>query len=87
MAELHLTDAEPAVLDEAYDFCRKVGLSTTLVEIGLNDLTYEDIYKIAVFAHEDSYMCHDGASITPKQIAAAIVMADKMGRVYKQPII
>ncbi len=83
LAGLHLSDAEPKLIDEVYNFCKKIGLPITLKEIGLGSVTKEDLYKVAVktcVPEESIY--HEVGEITPEKVLGALIAADETGRKY-----
>jgi glycerol dehydrogenase len=80
LAGLHLTDAGPEEIETVYGFCEAVGLPTTLAEIGLAGATAEDLMNVArrACAPEES-IHHESGTVTPSQVASALVAADSMG--------
>ena len=83
LAGLHLSDADPKLIDEVYTFCKKIGLPITLNEIGLGSVTKEDLYKVAVktcVPEESIY--HEVGEITPEKVFGALIAADETGRKY-----
>ena len=80
LSELHLTNAEPEEMDEVYSFCEEVGLPTTFEDLGIADVTEEQLNEVAEFTNADPYLHHDGPNITAKDIKAAMVAADAMGK-------
>ena len=81
--ELHLSGADPDEMEEVYSFCEEVGLPTTLADIGLGDLSDDDLDRIAQFGWDDPYMHHENPNITPHDIKMAVLAADAMGRERK----
>jgi glycerol dehydrogenase len=84
LASLFLTDKSSKTIDEAYAFCRSIGLPITLSDLGLKDISSEELLKVAQAA------CHEGESIysepTPvsvEAVLAAIKAADEEGRYRK----
>lgn len=80
---LHLTDADPEVLEEVYAFCEEVGLPTTLAEIGVGEYTREDLWKVAELACLNEHMSHEAGEITPDMVVSAILTADAVGTARK----
>lgn len=78
---LMLTDRSPDVIDEAYSFCEAVGLPTTLADIGLTNVTQEDLLKVAQLAcAEGETIFNIATEINPQTVLAAICAADEEGR-------
>jgi glycerol dehydrogenase len=80
-ALLFLTGRPARVIAEVYDFCRSIGLPTTLAEVGLVDPSDADLMKVAELA------CAPGETIfnaplevTPKAVFDALKAADTYGR-------
>lgn len=81
LASLHLTNAEPDEINLVYSFCEKVGLPTTLAELGFSEFNYEDIELVAQKTFElGSFIHHEAGEMTPKKVFDAIIMADAYGR-------
>lgn len=83
LAGLHLSDAEPTLMDEVYIFCKKVGLPITLKEIGLGNVTREELLKVAVKTcalGESIY--HEVGEISPEKVFGALIAADETGKKY-----
>ncbi len=78
---LHLSDAEPGLISEVYSFCKKIGLPTTLKQIGLENVTKDDLIKVAIktCAPAES-IHHEVGEITPDKVLSAIIVADEMGK-------
>nr|HPN37314.1 iron-containing alcohol dehydrogenase [Melioribacteraceae bacterium] len=83
LAGLHLTDVEPKLIDEVYTFCYKIGLPITLNEIGLSNVTMEDLLKVAAkTCAPGESIYHEVGEITPEKVLSALIVADKVGRKY-----
>lgn len=81
---LHLTAANPDEIDEVYSFCEKIGLPTTLKEIGLENASREKLMTAAEKAcMPDQSIHHEAGKITPEKVLDAMIMADAMGRARK----
>jgi len=84
LTSLFLTDKDPAVIDEVYDFCEVVGLPTTLAEIGLGEVTDEQLMKVAAASCAEGETIHNElVEITPETVFAAMKAADAFGRYRK----
>lgn len=80
LAMLMLTDRDPALIDQVYDFCESVGLPTTLAHIGLSDVTHDELMSVAqASCQEGETMHNEPYSVTPQQICAALYAADAYG--------
>lgn len=83
LASLFLTDKPQEVIDEVYEFCRTVGLPITLEEIGLKDITDEDLYKVAKAAtKEGETIFNEPMPIDAEKVFSALKMADQYGKKY-----
>ena len=80
LSELHLTHADPEETDRIYTFCEKIGLPTTLGQIGAGDMTPEVLKEVAQAVYHDPYLHHEGSDITVEDIYDAMSAADAMGR-------
>jgi glycerol dehydrogenase len=81
LVSLFLTDKSVDVIDELYDFCEKIGLPTTLAEIGIGDATKEELFLVAERAcQKGDSMFNEMPDATPEKVYAAIVLADTYGR-------
>ncbi len=84
LAGLHLTDARPAEMETVYAFCEKIGLPTTLQQIGLSAVTREKLMAVAEKACVPTEAIHhEAGEITPVKVFYAIIAADAMGRKRK----
>ncbi len=83
LCELFLSDAEPQEMDLVYDFCERVGLPTTLAQLGIANFDRDTVFAAAKMTVEDPYLPHEGKYITAEDVFAAIVSADAMGKARK----
>lgn len=78
---LMLTDRSPDIIDEVYSFCEAIGLPTTLADIGLTNVTQEELLKVAELACSKEDTIHNIAmEVTPEAVLAAICAADEEGK-------
>jgi glycerol dehydrogenase len=85
LASLFLTDKSSELIDEVYGFCEEVGLPTTLAEIGLEDVSDDDLMKVAVAATVKGETIHnEPVPVTPDTVVAALKLADAEGRDRKE---
>lgn len=81
---LHLTDALPEEIETVYTFCEKIGLPTTLSDIGITNIDREKLMKVAIKAcNPVEGIYHEAVHITPEKVLDAIIMADAMGKARK----
>ncbi|BCL77072.1 glycerol dehydrogenase [Jeongeupia sp. HS-3] len=81
LASLMLNGAAPALIDRVYDFCDAVGLPTTLAEIGLEDVSDEDLHRAAAAACADGETIHnEPCAISTESVLGAMIAADAYGR-------
>ena len=81
LAGLHLTDAAPDEMAAVYGFCHSVGLPVTLAQIGLGDVSRDELLKVAERACAGGEAIHhEAGEITPGRVLAALLAADSMGR-------
>ena len=86
LSELHLTHANSEETDRIYSFCEKIGLPTTLAQIGAGDITPEVLKEVAQAVYDDPYLHHEGPGITVEDIYDAMSAADAMGRDRKATV-
>jgi glycerol dehydrogenase len=78
---LFLTDVSPEEIETVYTFCEKIGLPTTLAQIGLKDPPPEKVKKAAEKACSTAEcIFHEAGIITPEKVLSAMFMADSYGR-------
>ncbi|MPQ43526.1 glycerol dehydrogenase [Clostridium tarantellae] len=84
IAQLVLEDAPTKEINEVLDFCLEIGLPVCLEDIGVNEISNEELMEVArksCIPEESIYsMPFD---ITEEAVAAAIIVADKIGKEYK----
>ncbi|MGI6358365.1 MAG: glycerol dehydrogenase [Bacillota bacterium] len=81
LASLFLTDKSRAVIDEVYDFCESVGLPTTLAQLGLTNISLDQLKKVAIRACvKGEGIHHESGDITPEAVIHALLAADGEGR-------
>ena len=81
LASLFLTGKPSDLIDQVYEFCEDVGLPTTLAEIGLENVTDEQLKAVAQAATAPDETIHnEPMPITVDMVIAAIKAADAEGR-------
>ncbi|WEV46083.1 glycerol dehydrogenase [Bifidobacterium sp. ESL0690] len=83
LTQFVLEDRPEADLREAYGFFRKVGLPTTLAEIGVENPSDEDLLKVGELAcSKDDTMSNMPFEVTPEDVAIALRAATEVASVY-----
>ncbi len=81
LAGLFLSDQPSARVDEVYEFCLDVGLPVTLAQIGLSDVSDEDLMQAAQGACAPGETIHnEPLDATPETVFWALKVADAEGR-------
>jgi glycerol dehydrogenase len=81
LAQLVLEGQPRSVLNRVLGFASQVGLPITLADIGLTDLTKEQLHTIAVRATAEGETIHNEPfAVQPDMVADAVMAADAMGR-------
>ncbi len=84
LAGLHLTNVSAVIMEQVYGFCEKIGLPTTLEDLGLKDVSNDYLMKAAIKVCESgSPIYHEAVTINPAIILESMINADKMGRQKK----
>ncbi len=85
IASLFLTGKPKYIIDEVYDFCESVGLPITLAEIGLEDVSDDDLMKVAEATCAEGETIHnEPIPVTPETVKFALNSADEEGRRRKK---
>lgn len=81
LASLFMTDKSPAVIDDVYSFCESIGLPTRFSDLGLRDVSEEDLLKAASIACSEKQTIHnEQAPVTTDLVVAGMKLADAKGR-------
>lgn len=84
IAQLVLENAEPNELNEVFEFCTSVGLPVCLADLGVDSITTEELLSVAQKACIPEESIHSMPfPVTAEAVAAAIRVADQLGRNYK----
>lgn len=84
IAQLVLENADRAEIDEVLTFCDSVGLPICLADIGVASVTHEELMNVARKACIPEESIHSMPfPITVEAVAAAIMVADQLGREFK----
>jgi len=80
---MFLTPKKPALIDTVYSFCESVGLPTTLADVGLIDVTDNELMQVATVACKKGDLIDKAYSsimdITPDKIFGTIKLANAEG--------
>ena len=81
LVQLVLENAPSKELDELRVFCHRVGLPTTLEELGIKDVTEEKIRTVCEAACDPEDSMHNMPfAVTPDDVYSAIMVADALGK-------
>ena len=84
LAMLILTDREPELIDSVYRFCFELGLPITLADLGLKDVSDEELMKVSEASCLPGETMHNEPyEVTPVNVLAALRAADAQGRRIK----
>ena len=80
IVQLVLENAPLCEIEEVIDFCRSVGLPTTLKQLGLDSVTPEKIMAVAEASCAKGETIHNMPfEVKPEMVYSAILVADKLG--------
>jgi len=81
LAALFLTEQPASRIERVYSFCESVGLPTTLADIGLDDVSDQDLLRVARKACAEGESMHNEPFDTrPERVADMLRAADARGR-------
>jgi glycerol dehydrogenase len=81
LASLFLTDKPKKTIDEVFSFCESVGLPTMFKNIGLSNISDEDLMKVAEEAcAKDETIHNEPMPVTPELVRWALRAADAEGK-------
>ncbi|MGF1728937.1 glycerol dehydrogenase [Photobacterium kasasachensis] len=85
LSSLFLTDKPAAKINEVFNFCEAVGLPVTLEQIGLKEVTDEELMAVAEASCAEGETIHNEAMpVTKEMVFAALKAADAEGRLRRQ---
>ncbi len=85
IAQLVLENAATEELNQVLDFCYSIGLPVCLEDIGVSNITGEEVYAVAKKACIPEESIHSMPfPISIQAVAAAILTADRIGAAYKK---
>lgn len=80
IVQLVLENAPQSELTTVIDFCKKLNLPTCLKDLGVTKLDHERLMEVATIACDpDNNMGNMPFKVTPEDLCAAILAADKIG--------
>ena len=82
LVQLIVEGAPKAEIDEMYDFFNAVGLPTTFADLGIPEVTDEEIMKVAECSMH-SYWDVEPFTVNPQMVFDGIKMADVLGRLKR----
>ena len=81
LASLILTDKSREIIDTVFSFCESIGLPTTLEDIGLLNVTDEELMKVAILTCTEGETIHNEPShATPEKVFYALKTMDAIGK-------
>jgi glycerol dehydrogenase len=81
---LQLTDASPLESEAVFSFCEKIGLPTTLADIGLQNIDRNRLMMAAEKACAPAEgIHHEAGIITPEKVLNAMIVTDAIGKSRK----
>ncbi|MEV2381933.1 glycerol dehydrogenase [Paenibacillus larvae] len=85
IAQLVLENADKDELNEVLEFCTAVGLPVCLADIGVDSISEEELMKVAQKACIPEESTHSMPfPVTEEAVAAAVMIADQIGREFKK---
>ena len=84
LTQLILENAPQEEINTVLAFCKKVGLPVCLKDMGLKTINHEKMYEAAEAACAEGETIHNMPfAVTPYDVYAAMLTADKMGEEFK----
>ncbi len=84
LGQLALESWEDEEIEKFCRFCIHLGLPVTLEELGMADLSDEDVMKMATLACKEGETIHNTVvPVTPRVVFDAIKTADQLGHYYR----
>ncbi len=81
LSSLWLTDKPTHLIDEVYGFCQDIGLPVTLEQIGLSDVSDQDLYKVAkASVKEEETIYNEAIPVSADSVFNALKIADHYGK-------
>ena len=87
LSQLVLENAPKEEINAVLKFCYKVGLPLCLEDMGLKNINHEKLYEAAEVACAEGDTMHNMPfEVTPEDVYAAMITADKLGAAFKKRI-
>ncbi|MCD4680144.1 MAG: glycerol dehydrogenase [Bacteroidales bacterium] len=84
LASLILTGKPKDTIDEVFSFCESVGLPTTLCDIGLSEISDEELMKVAEAACAKGETIHnEPIPVVPEMVFSSLKTIDAIGKSRK----
>lgn len=84
LVHLILENAPMAEVNTVLNFCRSIGLPTSLMDLGVKEIKEDEIRKVAELSCAEGETIHNMPfAVTPNDVFAAILAADQLGRQAK----
>lgn len=81
LAGLFIKDHPSELIEQVFRFCKNIGLPSTLAEIGLENVSDEQLMEVAKAATDPAETIHnEPVAVTPEMVFAAIKAADEYGK-------
>lgn len=81
LTSLFLTDKPTDLIDEVYEFCESIGLPTTLSDIGLTEVSDDELMQVATVSCAAGETIHnEPMPVKPYAVFAALKAADTEGK-------
>lgn len=88
IVQLVLENAPMEEIEEVLGFCVSMGLPVCLADIGVNEISAEELHAVAEKSCIPEESIHSMPfPVTPDMVEAAIVVADYLGKNYKQEVL
>jgi len=83
LVQLMLENSDMEEIEEVINFCLSVGLPVTMEQMGLGDLSNDEVMKAATVACAKGETIHNmTGDITPEALYSAILATDQLGKRY-----
>lgn len=86
ICQLVLAGESEETIDEIVTFFSKIGLPVTLAELGVDEITEEQLTLVGEIAAQDPCTANLPLRVDAEAIKAAVLAADRIGREYKKAI-
>lgn len=88
LVQLVLENASTEEIDEVLDFCVSVGLPVSLADIGVTEVSRDELLRVAQIACIPEESIHAMPfPVSEEDVVSAILLADQMGKEFKKKVI